>query len=136
MKDKIASNEKLTEEVKDQALARLEAQQNSPFKHVQTVGGVLVFVFVSILFVAAVFLLTGNFILGGESNYKTMLAVYSWGSMVGVLESIVKIPMMLANNSIHAYTSLAVLFDPSQAGTAIFKFADGSFVGHRFWYRL
>ena len=123
-KERIAANEKMSEEMKDQILAQMEAQASSPFKHVQMIVGVLLVVLVPIFFVAAVFLLTGNFVLGGESNYKTMLAVYSWGSMIGVLETIIKIPMMLASKSVHAYTSLAILFDTSEAGTALFKFAN------------
>jgi hypothetical protein len=123
-KERIIASEKFTEEMKDQMLAGMEAQANSPLVYVQMVIGVLVVVLIPVFFVAAIFLLTGNFVLGGQSDYKTMLAVYSWGLMVSVPEAIIKIPMILINKTIHVYTSLALLFDPSESGTALFKFAN------------
>jgi hypothetical protein len=124
MKERIIASDKFPEQAKEQMIAQMEANTGSPLAYVQMVGGVLVFVLVPIFFVAAIFLLTGNFILGGESNYKTMLAVYSWGLMASIPETIIKIPMMLATKSIHAYTSLAILFDTSESGTAMFKIAN------------
>jgi len=123
-KERILASEQIPEQTKEQILANMEAQAGSPLAYVQMVIGVLVIVLVPIFFVAAVFLLTGNFIFGGASNYKTMLAVYCWGLMASIPETIIKIPMMLATNSIHAYTSLAILFDTADSQTALFKFAN------------
>jgi hypothetical protein len=123
-RERIIASEKIPEEMKDQILTNMEAQAGSPLQYVQIVVGILVVVLVPVFFVAAIFLLTGNFILGGGSNYKTMLAVYAWGLMVAVPEAIIKIPMILINKTIHIYTSLAILFDTSEADTALFKFAN------------
>jgi hypothetical protein len=123
-RERIIASEQIPEQTKDQILANMEAQAGSPLAYVQMVIVILVVVLVPIFFVAAVFLLAGNFIFGGESNYKTMLAVYSWGLMVSVPETIIKIPLMLMNKTIHVYTSLAVLFDTADSQTALFKFAN------------
>ena len=53
-----------------------------------------------------------------------MLAVYAWGFMVSIPEAVIKIPLMLAKNSIHVYTSLAIFFDPSESETVLFKIAN------------
>jgi hypothetical protein len=80
--------------------------------------------FLVVLVVGVAFLFTGNVVLGGSSTFKHMLAVASWGYLVSIVESVIKIPLMLAKGSIHVYTSLAVLFDTSEFNTVLFKIAD------------
>jgi hypothetical protein len=121
-KDKIAASEKLSEEQKDQ---RLEIMENTKSIQVYTqLGGVIVYTFASYLLVAALFLFSGNVILGGTAKYGSLLAVYAWGSLVYIPEAIIKIPLMLQKGSIHVYTSLAVLFDNSASETVLFKIAN------------
>jgi hypothetical protein len=123
-KDRIIRSERIPEDRKELILDRMEEQSGSPMQVVMMVVGVVVFIFASYAVVAALFLFTGNVILGGSANFKQMLSVYAWGSLVGIPEAIIKIPLALAKNSIHVYSSLAILFDTSEADTTLFKIAN------------
>jgi hypothetical protein len=123
-KERIMRSEKITEEQKELFLDRMEEQAGSPMQIVMMVVGVIVYIFASYVIVAGLFLFTGNVILGGSASFKQMLSVYAWGSLVGIPEAIIKVPLSLAKNSIHVYTSLAILFDTSQANTTLFKIAN------------
>jgi hypothetical protein len=78
-------------------------------------------VFAGYAIVALAFMVVGNFILGGEATFKQNYALFAWGSTIGIVESIVKIPMMLIKNSVEVYTSLAILMDSSESKTVMFK---------------
>jgi hypothetical protein len=80
--------------------------------------------FVGVLVIAAAFIFTGNVVLGGSSTFKHMLSIASWGFIISLAESLIKIPLMLSKGSMHVYTSLAVLFDNSEFSTSLFKIAD------------
>jgi hypothetical protein len=121
-KERILASERIPEEQKDTLLQQFE--QGGSMQVIMGMVGAVVFVFASFAIVAALFMFTGNVVLGGQANYKTMLAVYAWGFMASVPEAIIKIPLMLAKNSIHVYTSLAILFDTSESETVLFKIAN------------
>jgi hypothetical protein len=123
-KNRFSNSERFTEEQKNVLIEKMEQQAESPIQMVMMIIGSIVYVIASITFAAALFLFTGNVILGGSSDYRTMLAVYAWGFLVAIPETLIKIPMVLAKKSIHVYTSLAVLFDPSEAQTIVFKLAN------------
>jgi hypothetical protein len=123
-KEKILQSERIPEERKEMILERMEQGSGSQLQTIMMPLSIVVFVFGSIALVAGLFLFTGNFILGGKANYKSMLAVYAWGSLVSIPEAIIKIPLALAKKSIHVYTSLAILFDPSESETTLFKIAN------------
>ena len=66
-------------------------------------------------------LVMGNFILGGSSNFMSLFSMVCWAGLIGVLELIVKTVIMLAKESIHAYTSLALFMDPAQFKSLSFQ---------------
>jgi len=121
-KERILASENIPEEQKEAILQQFE--QGGSMQMILGMVGAVVFVFASFALVAGLFMFTGNVILGGQSNFKTMLAVYAWGFMASVPEAIIKIPLILAKNSIHVYTSLAILFDTSESETVMFKIAN------------
>ncbi len=121
-KERILASENIPEEQKDAILQQFD--QGGNMQVIMGMVGAVVFVFASFAIVAALFMFTGNVVLGGQANYKTMLAVYAWGFMASVPEAIIKIPLMLAKNSIHVYTSLAIFFDTSESETVLFKIAN------------
>ncbi len=121
-KERISASEQIPDEQKEIILQRFEDSGN--MQMIMGMAGAVVYVFASFALVAALFMFTGNVILGGQSNFKTMLAVYAWGFMASIPEAIIKIPLMLAKNSIHVYTSLAILFDTSESETILFKIAN------------
>jgi hypothetical protein len=123
-KEKFLKNDKITDEQKNLIIERFDEAKNSPTKMIRPSVAVVVITFISFAAVAGIFLLVGNFMFGGKATYVQVLAVYAWGYMVAIPETIVKIPMMLAKNSAHVYTSLALLFDPSDSETVLFKLAN------------
>ena len=122
-KERIVQSEQIPEEQKEIILERME-QGIGPIQQLMMYGGTVIFVLGSIFLVAALYMFSGNFVLGGSVSYQSMLAVYVWGFMVTIPEIIIKIPLALAKNSIHVYTSLAVFFDSSQAQSTLFKSAN------------
>lgn len=123
-KDKIIQSEKIPEARKEMILDRLEQGSGSPLQMIMMFVSIAIFVFASIAAVSGLYLFTGNTLLGGSANYKSMLAVYAWGLLVSIPEAIIKIPLALAKNSVHVYTSLAIFFDTSQSETTLFKIAN------------
>lgn len=121
-KQRILDSEQIPEEQKDAIIERME--QGGPMQSVWTIGGTIVFILISFSVVAGVFYLSGNFVFGGSTTYKTMFSVYTWGYMVSILETVIKIPLILVKKSLHVYTSLAVLFDPAESNTTLFKLAN------------
>jgi len=79
-----------------------------------------------LLIIAGVFHLVCGLILGGQANFLRTFSVASFAWMVGLPESIVKVPLAVASKSAEVQTSLALFMtrDPS-AG-----------FGHRFIYGL
>ncbi len=119
-KEIILNSEKIPEEQKDLALERLENMTPKAF-YIQSIGGGLVGLVLVYLFASGVFILVGNFILGGKATFKQIFSLYVWGNMVLLVELPVKGAMALAKGSAQVYTSLAVLMDPSQSKTVLFQ---------------
>ena len=62
------------------------------------------------LFVAAGLLLLLAKLMGGEGTYGQMLAVYAYGSLIGVLKAIVVTPLMVSKETMVVQTGLGILF--------------------------
>lgn len=77
-----------------------------------------------ITFVASGLLLfAGNVVMGGNANYKQMLCVFSYASLIGIISFAVRAVLMLSKDSIWVYTSLAALFPPDMKNDLIFRIA-------------
>ncbi len=118
-KEAIYNSKRIPEEFKDKAIERMENKSDTR-RYIETIGGTTVSLTVILLVAAGAFWIMGNFVLGGEASYKQMVSMYSWVGMIGLLESLIKLPLVLAKNSIHVYTSLAVFMDPSKYRTPLF----------------
>ena len=119
-KEMILNSEKIPEEQKDLALERLENITPKAY-YIQSIGGGLVGLVLVYLLASGIFILVGNFILGGKATFKQIFSLYVWGNMVALVELPVKAIMALAKGSVQVYTSLAVLMDPSQSKTVLFQ---------------
>ncbi|MBU0528669.1 YIP1 family protein [bacterium] len=64
---------------------------------------------VTVFFMALIALLVGNTIMGGGAKYGQLVNITAWAYMINILESIVKIPLMLNKWSLEVYTGLGVL---------------------------
>jgi hypothetical protein len=54
-------------------------------------------------------LLVGNTFMGGSAKYGQLLNITAWAFMINILETIVKIPLMLNKWTLEVYTGLGVL---------------------------
>jgi len=116
----ILESERIPEASKDAALDSID----NPTMFTETIMpiiGVVVSTFLIPLLIAGVFLLFGNFVYGGTSTFGVNFAAVAWAGMIGVVETIVKLPLMLNKATLEIYTSLALLMDLSESKTFMFQ---------------
>jgi len=118
-REAINNNSLIPEQYKDKAIENLE-NKSVARQNIEAVIGGTVQVTLAYLLIAGVLFVVGNFILGGKSTYKHVLSMYSWAGLIGVLELLVKLPMVHLKGSLQVYTSLALLMDPAKAKTPLF----------------
>jgi len=63
---------------------------------------------ITVFFIGLIALLVGNTIMGGSAKYGQLLNVTAWAYMINILESIIKIPLMLNKWTLEVYTGLGV----------------------------
>jgi hypothetical protein len=73
------------------------------------------------LFVAGLGMLVGSVILGGETKFSTIFAVTCWSGMIGVLSSLVNIPVMAKRQAMESATSLGILLSPDAKGSFFYN---------------
>jgi hypothetical protein len=119
-KQAILDSERIQEDQKDIFLTEFE---NPSFMREYGFGflGIIFYYFAGFSIAALALMVVGNFILGGQTSFKENYALMCWGGLIGIVASIVKVPLMLSKNSIEVYTSLAILMDGSQSKTFMFK---------------
>ncbi len=104
----------------DQAIAMFEKGEVF-FKYVTPVIS-FIGVFIVGFAIAGIFFLIFNYILGGESSYKKVLSVYSYTAFaVGVVATIVRIPLVLAKGSLKIQTSLAAFLPDDMQGEFLYR---------------
>ena len=118
-KTTIMQNERIPEEYKDKALEDMEKPSFFRDSIMPAISGTII-TFVFPLFIALVLFVFGNFIFGGKSTYKINFAAACWAGMIGLVEMIIKLPLILHKESMEIYTSLALLMDASQSKTFLF----------------
>ena len=107
--ERIENSSRIPDDQKEEIIAKMESQMDSgPQKLMAWVasglGGPI-----SVFFMALIALFVGNTFMGGSAKYGQLLNVTAWAFMINILESIVKIPLMLSKWSIEVYTGLGVL---------------------------
>jgi hypothetical protein len=76
------------------------------------------------LIVAAILLLIGNIILGGDAKFTGMLHVYAFASLIAVPETIIKGILVHMKQSMDVHTSLALLMPSGDTSSFLFNFLD------------
>ncbi|MFH1212712.1 MAG: YIP1 family protein [Candidatus Neomarinimicrobiota bacterium] len=103
-KARIEKSERLSDEQKTVAIERIDNQKDSIRLYIMGP----VFLVLRTVVVAAVLIFIGNFLLGGEVKYKTSLAITAYASLVDIVASAVKVPLILAQQTIQVYTGPAI----------------------------
>ena len=105
--DSIRSNEGIPAETKTGILEDMRESRDNPSP--ARVLTAPLFVAVLSLIGAAIWLLIGNVVLGGDASYKQLWSAYNYAGMVGMVEGIIKSVMIQMKGSAEVYTSLALL---------------------------
>lgn len=80
------------------------------------VGSVVVF-----LILGAIWLLVSNIILGGNATYSQMLGVTIYKDFIVVLAMLIKLPIILAKQTMDIHFSLATFLPDSEQATFLYK---------------
>ncbi len=106
----IETSERLTDIQKETIIERMESKADSPVQYITTAIAVIV----KALVLAAVMLFVGNFLLGGEVKYFTMIGVTAYVGLVDVVSLGIKTPLIVSQETTKVYTSLALLLEESE----------------------
>lgn len=77
-----------------------------------------------ILLMSLIVLMIGNFFFGGKSSYGNILVITSYTYMIAVLESLVKVPLMITQWRMDIQTGLGLL-GIGEPGEFIYNFLSG-----------
>ena len=104
--ERIENSSRIPDDQKEEIIAQMEERMEGP----QITGWVASALGgpVTVFFMALIALLVGNTIMGGSAKYGQLLNVTAWAYMINILESIIKIPLMLSKWSLEVYTGLGV----------------------------
>ena len=70
---------------------------------------------------AGIWLMLGNTILGGAANYKQMLGVVVYSGFIGLLGFLIKMPIMLSQQTMNVHFSLATFMADASKDTFLYK---------------
>ena len=105
--ERIENSSRIADDQKEEIITKMEEKMDGPqvTAWIASAFGGPVIVF----FMALIALLVGNTFMGGSAKYGQLLNITAWAYMINILESIVKIPLMLSKWSLEVYTGLGVL---------------------------
>ena len=75
---------------------------------------------VIVLVLAAIYLFLANIILGGSTNYKRMVAGVAHVSLIGIVSSIVRVPLIIAKGTSEVTLSPAIFLPEEQHKTFMY----------------
>jgi hypothetical protein len=87
------------------------------------------------LIFAAIFYFVGSVLLGGDTTYKKVFAVFSWSSCISVLAIIVVMPLKMVKKSLTVSLSPALLLPGDSAGSKLHTLLS-NFDFFTIWYLL
>lgn len=111
----------------EERLSEVPAEQREIVEKMKRVGEAVALINVPIVAFVSVFVAGGLLlllakILGGEATYGQMLAVYAYGSLIGVLKSITVTPLMISERTLIVQTGLGLLMSEEMLQTFLGRF--------------
>ena len=114
----ILRSERIPEDRKDAALERVESRAQGPVAMIIRVVAPPVWFAV----IAGIVMFTGSVVLGGQAPFMATFAMVLYANLVGLVEWLVKIPLMLQAQSVRVQTGLSLLLPDTLEGTLIHRF--------------
>jgi hypothetical protein len=118
--EKMRNNPNITPEQLARTEEGMRQMANSPLRFLNLIFAPIGAI-IAVLVVAGAFMFAGNVIMGGEANFKTIFSVTAWAGFIGVLETIVKTPLRIAQRSLEVTTSLAIILSPDAKDSFLYK---------------
>ncbi len=127
-KRRIMDSKNLTEEQKEERIQKVEEMGGASWR---------------ILFVPIVFLLTlavqagvfyfgASLLLGGEGSFRQVFSTCSYANLIAIPTLVIKAPLILAKNTLHIQTSLALLLPVEASKSLLYRFL-GHFDFFQIW---
>jgi len=107
---RIENNENLSEQQKEQSLESIEKSTGGPLKYIMVIIGTGL----NAAILALVMWLAGNMFLKGEVEYTRIFAMTAYISLIGIIASAVRTPLMVSQGTTEVYTGAAILFEKSK----------------------
>ena len=107
---RIENNENLSEQQKEQSLESIEKSTGGPLKYIMVIIGTAL----NAAILALVMWLAGNMFLKGEVEYTRIFAMTAYISLIGIIASAVRTPLMVSQGTTEVYTGAAILFEKSK----------------------
>jgi hypothetical protein len=123
-----AGREQLAEQLKDKPQAERDQAMAMAAAFVKVAGAVAVplTTFGLLLLAGGGLLAVGRFALGGSLTYQQALAVWAYASLVGVLATLVRVPLALAKGTIAVHLGPAVLLPDDMLNTFVGRLLAGA----------
>ena len=105
LEEQLKSNPNVSAERRQEIMDTVAARFDNPW--LQFLGPVWMLVVFAV--VAGILLFLGNILMGGQTNFLTVLNMYALTWLVVIPETIVKVPLVISKSSTKVETSLALL---------------------------
>jgi hypothetical protein len=122
--------------VENQVITQIESMEQMPedqkeiaieksLQYVKFQGIAVPILTIVVFFVASLVLWFVFNMMGGESTFKRVLAVFSYSSLVDIPAAIVKVPLIFVKKSMEIQTSLAIFLSSELKETFLYKVLSG-----------
>ena len=118
----IKTQEKMQERNMDQDQIDQTLEKTQKIAKIAMYPTTIIGVFIMVLIAGGIWLFVSNTILGGEAKYKQMLGVIAFSGFIPLLGSIIKTPIMIAQQTTNVHFSLATFMSDELVDTFLYKF--------------
>jgi len=125
--DTIANYEQMDipDEQRDTIIDTIESRRTGAWRYASIFVFPIIGTFVVFALVALAYWFIGNVILGGKAKFKQVFSAFAYSYLIlAIVGTIVKVPLMLSNETIKVQTSLAAFMSEDASRTALYRFFD------------
>jgi len=127
LSDAIANYEKMDipDQQRDIILDSIESRRTGAWRYTSIFVFPIIGVFAIFGAVALAYWFVGNVVLGGKAKYKQVFSAFAYSYLIlTIVGTIVKVPLILSNQTLKVQTSLAVFMSQEASDTALYRFLD------------